>query len=130
MRDEVPRTTVSVVEDETLDRMYGADILEGTGFEVLEASNADEALLMFGLHDDVQPLFCDIATPGSMDGIELARIVHERWPYIRLLLTSKHHQLYEAALPDDGRFVRNLPGPGALKRVVAATIASIPCPGG
>jgi CheY-like chemotaxis protein len=39
-----PRTVVLLVEDEPLVRMVGADLLEEAGFEVVEASNGDEAL--------------------------------------------------------------------------------------
>jgi len=40
--DERNKTTVLVVEDETLVRMHGMDILAGAGFTVLEAADADE----------------------------------------------------------------------------------------
>lgn len=100
------RSAILVVEDETLVRMLGMDVLADAGFDVLEAADADEALTILKSHDDVQLLFSDIDMPGSMDGLELARLVHQRWPEIRLLLTSGHHQLPPEALPDDGRFVR------------------------
>lgn len=103
--DDKKRTTVLVVEDETLVRMHGMNVLADAGFEVLEACNADEALAILGLHDEVRLLFSDVDMPGSMDGLELARQVHERWPNIRLLLTSGHHDLQETMLPDDGKFV-------------------------
>jgi len=99
------KTTVLVVEDETIVRMHGMDILEDAGFEVLEAGNADEAMTILGKHDDVRLLFSDVDMPGSMNGLKLAQLVHERWPTIRLLLTSGHHQLLEATLPDSGKFV-------------------------
>ncbi|TCU54641.1 hypothetical protein EDF58_10872 [Novosphingobium sp. PhB57] len=40
--DEV-KTRILVVEDKTLIRMVGAEILEDAGFDVLEAADADEA---------------------------------------------------------------------------------------
>jgi len=43
--------------------------------------------------------------PGLIDGLELARIVHERWPEIRLLLTSGDHPLPEIIIPGQGQFV-------------------------
>jgi DNA-binding NtrC family response regulator len=100
------KATVLIVEDETLVRMHGADILEDAGFAVLEAGNADQALAMLDRHDDVQVLLSDIDMPGSMDGVALAHLVHARWPKIRLLLTSGHHQIPKAAIPDDGKFMR------------------------
>lgn len=104
MSDTKP--TILVVEDDTLIRMLGVNILEEAGFEVLEAANADEGIAILSEHGHVRLLFSDIDMPGSMDGVELARLVHDRWPSIRLLLTSGHHNLPEAAIPDDGKFVR------------------------
>jgi hypothetical protein len=43
--------------------------------------------------------------PGSTDGLELARIVHERWPSMKLLLTSGDTWPSQNAIPDDGRFI-------------------------
>jgi DNA-binding NtrC family response regulator len=100
------RSTILVVEDDTLVRMVGADVLQDAGFDVIEASNADEALVLLSQVDDVQLLFSDVDMPGSMNGIELARQVHERWPDIRLLITSGQHDVSPDRLPDDGKFVR------------------------
>lgn len=101
-----PISTVLVVEDDTLVRMHGTDILEEAGYEVLEASNADEALAILTQQVDVHLLFSDVDMPGTMDGIELAQLVYERWPHIHLLLTSGHHRLQDSHVPGDGQFVR------------------------
>ena len=54
---------------------------------------------------DVQLLFSDVDMPSSMDGVELAELVHERWPNIQLLLTLGHRQLEDSTVPDGGQFV-------------------------
>jgi DNA-binding NtrC family response regulator len=95
-----------IVEDETLIRMHGADLLEEAGFTVLEAADADEALSILRNRGGVQLLFSDVDMPGSMDGLELAYLVQKRWPHIRLLLTSGHHRLVARHLPMTGAFVR------------------------
>jgi DNA-binding NtrC family response regulator len=105
MPDHGNRTTILVVEDEILVRMHGMEILEDAGFEVLEASNADEALAILEQHDDVRLVFSDVDMPGSMDGLELVKLVHQRWPDVRLIVTSGHHCVQDASLPDDGRFL-------------------------
>ncbi|HTU12142.1 MAG TPA: response regulator [Allosphingosinicella sp.] len=97
--------TILIVEDEALVRMHGIDILEEAGFDVLEAADADEALVILG-NGQVHVLFSDIDMPGSMDGLDLARIVCRRWPEVQLLLTSGHHRLQEADIPGSGKFVR------------------------
>jgi len=100
------KMTVLVVEDDVLVRMHGIDIFEEAGFTVIEADNAHEALTILGEGAQVHMLFSDIDMPGSIDGLELARIVHERWPRIHLLVTSGHHRLNDADVPGLGRFVR------------------------
>jgi CheY-like chemotaxis protein len=97
---------VLVVEDEALVRMNGVDILEDAGYTVLEAANADEAMEILNQALNIELLFSDIDMPGSMDGAALAQLVHERWPKIHLLLTSGHHRLTDADVPDHGRFLQ------------------------
>lgn len=80
---------VLLVEDEPLVRMTAANELEEAGFLVLEAANADVALQVLEVRSDqVHVLFTDVHMPGSMDGIALAELVHARWPYVRLLISS------------------------------------------
>lgn len=105
MPDTNFKPAILVVEDDTLIRMLGVDLLEEAGFEVWEAANADDAVAILSDHSDVRLLFSDVDMPGSMNGMDLARLVHERWPHIRLLITSGHHRLSDAAIPDDGEFV-------------------------
>jgi CheY-like chemotaxis protein len=99
------RTTVLIVEDEALIRMLGCDILESAGFAVLEAGTADEAVTLMEQHREVHLLFSDIDMPGSMDGLELAALVHRRWPQVGLLITSGHRRPAGESLPDNGRFI-------------------------
>ena len=106
MSDHHPVSAVLVVEDEPLVRMHGVDILKDAGFDVFEAADADEALLILGDDVEVHLLFSDVDMPGSMNGLQLAQVVHERWPHIHLLLTSGHHKLQDAEMPGSGKFVR------------------------
>jgi two-component system, response regulator PdtaR len=97
---------VLLVEDEPLVRMAAADDLQEAGFHVLEAANADIALAVLeSCSDDVQVLFTDIDLPGSMNGLDLAESVQQRWPHISLLISSAYHQPVHGQIPDDGRFV-------------------------
>lgn len=108
-------TTIIVVDDEALIRMHGASMLEDAGYSVVEAANADEAIAILEGTTDVRLLFSDVDMPGSMNGVALAEVVHARWPNVRLLLTSGHHHIANAQLPDDGRFI---PKPYSQKAVV------------
>src|SRR3954470_18716569 len=85
--------------------MLAADILEEAGFEVIEAATAPEALKLLERSDDVRAAFTDVDMPGGMNGLELARIVHARWPHIALVVTSGVCRPSVDQLPDHGVFV-------------------------
>lgn len=97
-------TTVLVVEDEALLRMDIVMSLESQGFTVHEASNADEAIEILDSHPDIAVMFTDIDMPGSMDGLKLAIAVRDRWPPIKIIVTSGHSNLSDDLLPVEGRF--------------------------
>src|SRR4051794_26226083 len=95
---------VLVVEDEMLLRMRAVDMVEDAGFTSVEAVDADEAFAILESRSDIALLFTDIQMPGSMDGLQLAHIVHERWPLIKIMLVSGQLKLSRAHLPPDSRF--------------------------
>jgi two-component system, response regulator PdtaR len=99
------KADVLVVEDETLIRLWAADLLQENGYSVLEANNADTALKILESRPDVKLLFTDVQMPGSLNGMELAREVHSRWPHILLVITSGRERPTAAEIPDHGRFV-------------------------
>lgn len=99
------RPIVLIVEDELLLRMDVTEILESSGLKVIEAGNADEAILILEQRDDIHVIFTDIHMPGSMDGLKLAHFVKDRWPPIRIIATSGHAEIDENDLPEGGRFI-------------------------
>jgi two-component system, response regulator PdtaR len=99
------KTSILVVEDETLIRLWAADLLEENGFSVLEAKDAEAALRVLESRPDVKLVFTDVHMPGCLDGMDLAREVHARWPHILLVITSGRERPTPADIPDDGRFV-------------------------
>jgi CheY-like chemotaxis protein len=98
-----PRILVLLVDDEPVIRMVASQGLEDAGFEVVEADCAQAALDILKARSDVGVLFTDVNMPGTLDGLELAGLVHELWPDIELVLTSG--QALPKPVPDDGRFV-------------------------
>ena len=80
--------TVLLVEDEVLTRLMLADELRNRGLQVLEASNADEALTVLQSSLPVHLLFTDIRMPGEMDGVALAKLAHARFPQIKSIIGS------------------------------------------
>ena len=95
---------VLVVEDEPLVRIDIADSLVDAGFEVIEAANAAEAIAALESYADIRLIFTDIDMPGSMDGLKLASAVRDRWPPVKIIVTSGHRNLRDDELPIEGRF--------------------------
>jgi CheY-like chemotaxis protein len=82
-------SVVLVVEDEPFVRLNAAITLEDEGFEVIEAATARAGLALLEKgNGEVDALFTDVDMPGDMNGLELAGIVHHRWPHIALVITS------------------------------------------
>lgn len=106
------KTKVLLVEDEPMIRAIGMDALEDAGYDVVEARDADEAVRILEMLGEVHVLFTDIRMPGSMDGLELAKLVHERWPAVKILITSGDTWPRPAQIPDHGHF---LPKPYRLE---------------
>jgi CheY-like chemotaxis protein len=95
---------VLVVEDEMLLRMRAVDIVEDAGYISVEAVDADEAVAILESRSDIALLFTDIQMPGSMDGLGLARSVHDRWPPIKIILVSGQVRPTSLDIPPDSRF--------------------------
>ena len=133
---------VLVVEDEMLLRMRAVDIVEDAGFIPIEAVNADEALAILESRSDVDLLFTDIQMPGSMDGLKLAHAVHERWPFIKIILVSGKLTPTDSERPTDSRFfgkplevnqmiteIQEMIGQGALKLIPPDISLLVPATG-
>jgi CheY-like chemotaxis protein len=105
MASVVGRPVVLIVEDESLLRISGAEMVAEAGFDVVEAGNADEAVAILEARPDIQIVFTDIQMPGSMDGLKLAWFVSGRWPPIKLVVTSGRVSLGERDLPMGGSFI-------------------------
>ena len=87
MADTPSRQVVLIVEDEALVRMTAVDMIEEAGFEILEATNADKAMLLLEARLNITVVFTDIEMPGSMNGLRLAEAIRGRWPPIK---SSRH----------------------------------------
>ena len=79
---------VLVVEDTTLLRRTTVEYLRLSGFEVIEAANAVEAVAVFSSGKAVDVVFSDVYLSAGMDGLMLARWLHRHHPEIPVMLTS------------------------------------------
>ena len=100
------KPVVLIVEDEFLIRMDAVDMIKSAGFEVVEASTADEAISILECRFDIRVVFTDVQMPGSMDGLKLAAAVRGRWPPIKIVATSGNVKVTQEDLPEGGRFLR------------------------
>ena len=112
------RMVILVVEDETLVRMFLTDFLDEAGFKVFEAVNADEAISILQARPDVQAVLTDIEMPGSMNGLELARVIRDRWPGVGVVVTSGRAQPGPDDVSDAVAFVSKPYLPDTIIKVI------------
>jgi len=105
---------VLVVEDEMLLRMRAVDMVEDAGYTPVEAVDADEAFAILQSRSDIALLFTDVQMPGSMDGLQLAHAVYERWPLIKIILVSGQLKLSSTHIPRESRFFGKPLVPGQM----------------
>ncbi len=79
--------TVLVVDDEELLREMMTAFLELSGYRVVAAGTADEAVSVLD-RAAVDVVFTDVRMPGAMDGIALAQWIRSHRPQVRVLITS------------------------------------------
>ena len=111
---------VLIVEDEPLVRLYAVETVEAAGFEVIEAANADEAIRILESRSDIHVVFTDLHMPGSMDGLKLAHAVRNRWPPIKIIVTSGRERIAEQDLPAGGLFFAKPYDPSEIKDALRA----------
>ena len=80
-----------LVDDEDLVRSIAADMLTELGFEVVEASSAQDALELLASGVPFDVLVTDHQMPG-MSGVELSYAVQKRWPLVRTVIISGYAQ--------------------------------------
>jgi len=80
---------ILLVEDEWLIRtMFAEELMEG-GFEVCEAEDGDQASALIMEDPTLYTLLVtDIHMPGSLDGIEVARLLRARHPDLPVIYTT------------------------------------------
>ena len=111
------RSIVLTVEDEFLIRTDAVNMVGAAGFNVVEAGNADDAILILESRLDITVVFTDIQMPGSMDGLKLAAAIRGRWPPIKIVATSGLGKISEDDLPAGSRF---LPKPYSSQQIMGA----------
>jgi CheY-like chemotaxis protein len=119
-RDIVP--TLLLVEDEDSVRRLVRGYLEGAGYQLLEARNAEDAELIAKVYrEPIHLLVTDVVMPG-MTGSELAERLAPLRPLMKVLLISgyRHDTLERHGLDrDETVLAKPFPAPELLRRVRA-----------
>lgn len=91
--------TILLVDDEPAVLAATTRQLEHSGFRVLPASSGAEALRVFAAHrDEIRGVLTDLMMPG-MDGIALARALHQEAPALPVaVMTGLLHQANRDAI--------------------------------
>lgn len=92
-----------MIEDEPVVRSLAVDILADAGFETIEAANATQALDVLANSEQRSMSFTDVQMPGSMNGMELARVAKRERPNLRVIITSGFYDRDE--LPKGANFL-------------------------
>ena len=84
--------TVLLVEDQAMVRKMGRQMLERLGFDVLEATNGNEAVALFSQDPErIQCVLTDLTMPG-LDGWETIAALRRIQPEIKVILASGYDQ--------------------------------------
>ncbi|WP_206610362.1 response regulator [Croceibacterium ferulae] len=102
---EQTKTVVLVVEDEPLILMDAMQTFEDAGFDVIDAFNVDHALVRLDERPDISAVFTDVDMPGRFNGVELARMVHDRRPDAVIIVTSGAVAVRRDDLPERSQFI-------------------------
>jgi PAS domain S-box-containing protein len=121
--------TILLVEDEEVVRNVGVRTLRRAGYNVLEASNGADALLIAAQHlASIHLLLTDVVMP-TMGGVELAARLRAMRPDLRVLFMSGHtgERATRADLTREGNGLLDKPfSPTALLRAVRASLPAGP----
>jgi signal transduction histidine kinase len=79
--------TVLVVEDNERLRRVVVRQMRDLGYRVIETGNAPDALEALA-REPIDLIFTDVVMPGGTSGYELAHTAMERWPDVKIVLTS------------------------------------------
>ena len=98
------KPVVLLVENEAVIRMETALAIEDAGYAVLAVGNADEAITVLNARDDICAVFTEIRLPGQLNGLDLGRGIAERWPQMRVIVTSGDRRQHN--FPADWRYIQ------------------------
>ena len=93
-----------VVEDDAFQRESIVTLLEESEMDVISCESGEAAALVLDhVGGCVSTLLTDVNLAGTMNGIDLAQIAHERFPALRIIVISANPRV--SRLPDGTQFI-------------------------
>jgi CheY-like chemotaxis protein len=84
------RFQILVVEDEALVSSYIQDVLEESGFKVTGVASSGPEAISIASEGAIDLALVDIKLAGPMDGIEVARVMRDRFGIPSIFLSGMH----------------------------------------
>ena len=109
---------ILLVEDDPLVLDCTAELLADGGCQVRRASSVDEAMALLTEGPLPAVLVTDISLSDERSGLDLARIVAERWPEVKLLIVSGAQRPPPEDYPEGALFFTKPYAQGALLAMV------------
>jgi PAS domain S-box-containing protein len=88
--------TILVVEDNKDVKNVAVALLEQLGYKTIAVESASEALDVLASGQTVNLVFTDVALPGQLDGLALARKVTDRYGTIPIVLTTGYTRAFDS----------------------------------
>ncbi len=97
---------ILLVEDNDISRHAMAQLLAHRGYEVIQASDGEQALARLGEDYPIRLVISDLAMP-KMTGFGLLTRIRQKWPSLPLILVTAYlsPQVSDAVLNDSVKFI-------------------------
>ena len=119
--------TILVVEDDDRVRKLTTTRLELLGYRVEQAANGQAALALLDRNSEIDLVFSDQVMPGGLSGLDLAAAIREKFPKVRIVLTSGYSADLIGQEKVDGLGLKVLRKPyqqAELARIIRETLDS------
>ncbi len=118
-----PGATVLIVEDNRRLAHFTAQLFESAGYRVVAAETADAALAQLRADGRVDAIFSDIVMPGTMSGVQFARVVRSDFPGVPILLSTGYSAAASEAEREGARIISKPYDPDRVIALIGDLIA-------
>jgi len=118
---------ILLVDDDSDVRTVVRDALEGSGYQIWEASDGLEALNIWKTNaSQIDLLLADMAMPGSLNGRQLADRLRRERPGLKVIFMSGHILDMAGIIQSPGCFLQKPFSPENLAEIVRSNLDPAP----